>query len=87
MVQALRKSLEIRDVEHEIFFITARDIISREKTITLIKKYYPGIKLISKKIRGHVSTITSVKAEKVLGYKPRYSWRDILREKDFCEEE
>ncbi len=60
---------------HEIFQIAARDTRLRTPSAELIDRFFPGV---DKRIEftGHESLEDSRKAERVLGFTPKHSWRD-----------
>lgn len=79
VAQAFRLAVEVKGIKHERIFISARDNGTEYPTPDLIRKYYPKVKKINKsKLRGRASLIDISKARKILGYKPKYTWRDIL---------
>ena len=75
--QAFYLAAEVEGIGHDAFFICADINGTREKTSDLIKKYYPETKEISSSLEPYGSVITCAKAKKVLGYKPKYSWKDL----------
>lgn len=80
VAQACRLALEVENLEHEVFFITATDTFSTEPTLELIRKYYPKVKSISTDYLSdeYKSLYNISKAERLLGYKPKYSWRNCI---------
>jgi nucleoside-diphosphate-sugar epimerase len=79
--QAFRLALEKEDVSHDIFFISAEDTASREETSQLIQRYYPQVPGVSRRLTGRKSLIDCSKARRVLGYRPRHSWKEFERVK------
>jgi len=79
--QAFRLALENEDVHHDIFFISAEDTASREETLKLIQRYYPQVPKVSKRLTGRRSLIDCSKAKRILGYKPKYSWKKFEKVK------
>ena len=79
VAQAFRLAIEAQRIKHERIFISARDNGTKYRTFDLIKKYYPEVKKIRKsKLRDRSSLVDISKARKILGYQPKYTWRDIL---------
>jgi len=80
--QAFRLGAEVPGLKHERFFISADDNGTRVDSLELIKKYYPSVKKVDKsKLKGRASLICTDRAKKILGYRPKYSWKDIIGEK------
>ncbi len=73
--QAFRLALENEDIDHEVFQINGFDTCSGVETAKLIGRYYPDVPL-KKRMEGHETLITYDKAEEMLGFRPRYTWRD-----------
>jgi nucleoside-diphosphate-sugar epimerase len=69
-----RLSMERDTPGHEAFYISA-PIIYREDAIEeLLRLHYPGDYPIAGHIRGHTSPVDCSKAERLLGWKARYTW-------------
>ncbi|MGQ9632150.1 MAG: NAD-dependent epimerase/dehydratase family protein [bacterium] len=78
VVQAFELALEAEGISHDAFLIAAEDIGVRNwKTVDLLRKYYPDVKRISKRLTGNESLLDCSKAKKILGYRPKYTWRDL----------
>ena len=79
--QACRLAMESDNILCEPFFITAADTFSDVPSIELIKKNYPEVKRISDDylVEKHKSLFSISKARKLLGYKPKYRWREITQ--------
>ena len=73
--QAFKLALENEDIAHEVFQINGFDTCSAVETEKLIRRYYPDVP-IKKRMEGYETLITYDKAEKILGFRPRYTWRD-----------
>jgi len=82
VAQAFRLALEKKGVEHEVYNIGAADVCSDMDSLELVKLYYPEVKFIlnptgfltdKKRALFDIS-----KAQKALGYKPKFNWRDYL---------
>ena len=60
---------------HEAFFINASDTSSSIPTLNLIRDAYPDSE-IRGRLDGFTSAISNEKAKRMLGWKPRATWRD-----------
>ncbi|MCC6178666.1 MAG: NAD(P)-dependent oxidoreductase [Chloroflexi bacterium] len=76
LVSGFRLALENETVEHETFFITADDALAREPLAGLLPRYVPGTEAMAAGLTGTSPAVVSTKAKRLLGYQPRYSWRD-----------
>jgi nucleoside-diphosphate-sugar epimerase len=72
--QAFRLALEDNHLRHEVFFINGDDTCSTVETRALIARHYPGVPLKTP-LEGHASLVSHEKATRLLGYRPRYTWR------------
>ncbi len=72
--QAFRLALEDDHLWHEVFFINGDDTCSTVETQTLVARHYPGVPLKGP-LEGHASLVSHEKATRLLGYRPRYTWR------------
>ena len=61
----------------EIFHITAPDTIFPEPSKDLVNKFFPNVSL-KKPVEGHETLMAIDKARNILGYEPRYTWRNVL---------
>ena len=78
--RAFRLALEAKGVAGGAFFIAAKDLLSREKTLDLVEQYYPGVEKVDREeLQEYGSLIDCRKAERVLGYGSWLSWRDFIR--------
>jgi nucleoside-diphosphate-sugar epimerase len=73
-----RLALEDETLESETFFITADDALAHESLATLLPRYFPGTEELARGLTGTSPAVVSDKAKRLLGYQPRYSWRDYL---------
>jgi nucleoside-diphosphate-sugar epimerase len=73
-------ALEAKFTGHEVFIASAPNNCMIQPTLELVKKYLPkGAKI--KKIAGtHWSCVDSIKARRLLGFKPEHVWQDQLKE-------
>jgi len=71
---------KIDEVGHEVVNLSAADTFSDEKSIDLIRKYYPGVKQVSEAYHTepHTALYGHEKARKLLGWEPQVSWRDMV---------
>ncbi|MBM7691453.1 nucleoside-diphosphate-sugar epimerase [Peribacillus deserti] len=70
-------AIEKDNLGFEIFHITAPDTIMPDLSQDLVKKYFPDVTL-KKDVKGHETLMSIDKAKDVLGYEPRYTWRNVL---------
>lgn len=73
--QAFRLAAENSDLAHEVFQINGDDTCSLTETLTLIDTFYPGVPL-NQPVPGFSSAVSHAKATRLLGYQPKYTWRD-----------
>lgn len=76
--RAVRAALENTEIEHDRFFITAADAMSREPLAVAFPRRFPGSEAVCAGLTGTEGPISSAKAMRVLGYRPRHSWRTEL---------
>lgn len=74
---ACRLAIEKNNLGNEIFHITAPDTIMPDLSENLVNKYFPNVPL-KKSVQGHETLMAIDKARRILGYEPRYSWRQAL---------
>ncbi len=73
--ESIRLALEVDGLGFEAFNITAADTFRIEPTEELLDTYLPDVERRAP-IPGNVSLFTIEKAERLLGWTPRHSWRD-----------
>jgi nucleoside-diphosphate-sugar epimerase len=73
--QAFRLAVEDTRLMHEVFYINGDDTCSLEETAALAARHYPGVPLRAP-LDGHASLVSHAKATRLLGYAPRYTWRE-----------
>jgi len=79
LARAFRLALEADGLPpFDVFLISADDNGTREESIELVRRYLPAVKDIRRQLRGRESLIDTAKAKRMLGFAPRYTWRDIL---------
>ncbi len=78
VAQAHRLAIET-DLEnlHEIFFITAKENWTGMNTKELLATHYPDVKQFAPDFTGAEAVITHEKAQRLLGYEPKYSRKDL----------
>jgi len=72
---AFRLSLEAHDIQHDVFLINGDETSSLLPTRELVAQRYPEVPLRAP-LEGFAPLFTCEKAERDLGYRPRYSWRE-----------
>lgn len=78
VARAVRAALDDTEIEHDRFFITADDALSREPLAVAFPRHFPGSEAVSAGLTGTEGPISSAKAKRVLGYHPQHSWRTEL---------
>ena len=73
--QAFRLAAENDQIDHQVFLINGSDTSSHVETRELIARYYPTVPLKAP-LEGYASLISHGKATEMLGYRPRYTWRE-----------
>jgi nucleoside-diphosphate-sugar epimerase len=71
---AIRLAIEVDGLGFEAFNITAADTLCAEPTQELIDRFFPGIDQRAA-LPGHATCFPIEKAERLLGWTPRASWR------------
>jgi len=72
--RAFRLAVENEAIGHEGVLINVADTCSLEETPTLAARHYGGVPL-RRPLAGFDSFVSTAKARKLLGYEPRYTWR------------
>jgi nucleoside-diphosphate-sugar epimerase len=70
-----RLAVENEALQHEVMIISGRDTSSLIETRRLIARYYPEVPL-RKPLDGFAGLLSNDKAERLLGYVPRFTWRE-----------
>ena len=73
--RAFRLAVENEAIGHEVFLINGADTCSLDETPTLAARHYGDVPL-RRPLTGFDSFVSTVKARKLLGYEPRYTWRE-----------
>jgi nucleoside-diphosphate-sugar epimerase len=75
LATALRQSVVVTGLKHEVFFIVADDSTSNEPLSNLLPRLMPDIGDMAKKLTGTLPGITNEKAKRMLDWQPRHTWR------------
>ncbi len=75
--QAVRLALESDLTGCEIFVIANADTVMERSNADLLAECFPGVE-VRGEIGDHDTLLSIAKARRLLGYEPRYSWRDQL---------
>jgi nucleoside-diphosphate-sugar epimerase len=73
--QAVRRALEYDAAGFDVFIIASPDTVMRRPNDELLAEVFPGVPL-KRPIEPNETLLSIDKARRVLGYAPRYSWRD-----------
>lgn len=73
--QAVRRALEYPVRGFDVFIIASPDTIMTQSSAELLAAYFPQVAL-RRELGTHESLLSSDKAKRLLGFAPRYSWRD-----------
>jgi len=76
--RAFRLAAEKPGIQHEAIFAAASDSYAREETPRLLDRFYPALSPFADRVPGRASLISGSKAECLLGFAPRYTWRDVV---------
>jgi len=75
VAQAFKLALEVENIDHETFIITAENLFARKKSIQLLKEYFPqtgAIHCVEEYLTNRKKGFFSIaKAKEKLGYKPK----------------
>ena len=91
LTQAFRAAIENENIQHDVFIMglgapfVQEDAVPLAKTpLLVLEKYYPGVSEFFKEIDLDVPEMkfwyTTEKAKKNLGFSPRFSLQDIMRQ-------
>ena len=76
--QAVRKALDYRATGVEIFIIANADTVMSRSSASLAAEVYPGVE-VRRELGEHETLLAIDKARRLLGYEPRFGWRDAHR--------
>jgi nucleoside-diphosphate-sugar epimerase len=74
VAQAFRLAVEDESIIHDVFAINADETCSFTPSAELARRYYPQVALAGP-LDGFATLVSIQKAKRLLGYKPRFSWR------------
>lgn len=72
--QACRLAVEVPFAGADAFIIAAADTVMERSNADLVQEVFPTVP--TRELGEHDSLLSIAKARRVLGYAPRYSWRD-----------
>lgn len=73
--QAVRKALEFTQTGMEIFIIANADTVMLRDNASLVAEVFPGVE-VRGELGEHDTMLSIDKARRILGYEPKFSWRD-----------
>ncbi len=76
--QAVRRALEHDATGFDVFIIASPDTVMRRPNAELLGEVFPGVPL-KRPVEPNETLLSIDKARQVLGYAPRYTWRDADR--------
>jgi nucleoside-diphosphate-sugar epimerase len=71
-----RLAVENETLGCESLFVFAAEPMATEPLCDLLPRYYPGTEALAANLTGTTSAISIDKARRLLGYEPRYRWRE-----------
>ena len=71
-------------LEHEVFLVSALDSTHVDTTEEVIARYYPQAELRYENIEPYSSFVSMEKSRSLLGFVPRYSWRNFSGPDPLC---
>jgi UDP-glucose 4-epimerase len=74
--QAIALALETAPPGFDRFIVAAADTVMSRPNSELLAEVFPGVP-ITREIAPHETLLSIDKARRMLGYAPRYSWRDL----------
>jgi nucleoside-diphosphate-sugar epimerase len=77
VADAVRRSLEADVSGADSFIVAAADTVMRRPSRELMAEVFPGVS-VRGDLAEHGTLLDISKARRVLGYDPRFSWREIL---------
>ncbi|MCW2914431.1 MAG: nucleoside-diphosphate sugar epimerase, partial [Actinomycetia bacterium] len=73
--QAVRKALEHTTPGFEVFVIANADTVMSRPTAELAAERFPDVE-VRRELGEHETLLSIEKARRILGYEPKYTWRD-----------
>ena len=77
--QAVRLALELETTGTDVFIIASPDTVMRRPNAELLAEVFPEVPH-KRAIEPNETLLSIDKARRVLGYAPRYSWRDTTKD-------
>jgi nucleoside-diphosphate-sugar epimerase len=77
VAESVRRSLDADVQGAESFIIAAPDTVMQRSSRELMHEIFPGVS-VPDDLPEHGSLLSSDKARRVLGYNPRWSWRELF---------
>lgn len=74
--EACRLAVEAPLTGHHRMIIAAADTIMDVPSADLVARHYPGVP-VKGALEDHASLLSSATAARLIGYRPRHSWRDM----------
>lgn len=74
VAQAFRLAVENTSIVHEVFAVNSEETCSVTPTLELVRRHYPHVELRAP-LDGFATLVSVEKARRLLGYKPRFTWR------------
>jgi nucleoside-diphosphate-sugar epimerase len=65
-------------IQDEVFNVCADDALTVESLRTLLPRLNPAFENMVTQLGEHQSMVSAARIQRVLGWRPRYSWRDII---------
>lgn len=79
VAQAFRLAVETEGLKkYEAFCISAADNGAKRESTELVREFFSDKIMFTRKIKGRESLYDWSKARTLLGYQPRYTWKDLL---------
>ena len=72
--QAVRLALEYTGTGMEVFIVANADTVMERPSVDLAREVFPSVAL-TREVGTHETLLSIDKARRVLGYEPRYTWR------------
>jgi nucleoside-diphosphate-sugar epimerase len=76
VAQACRLALESEKLGGFEAFYLSTDTTLAEETRPVVERLYPDLKAMAANLKGHEGMISIKKAQELLGYQPKWSWRN-----------
>lgn len=76
--EACRLAVETNLPGHHRMIVAAADTLIDQPSAELMAEFFPEVPL--RELSGHQSLLSSTKAERLIGYRPRFGWRDRIKD-------